>query len=447
VKYDLDFGEDEPEEYALDNTDNNVAAMDVDLDDDKSESSFGSHHSDEMEPSLRKGLGHHLIFLWEKRKSQLISDFAVLGWLVSVVPEIILDAKSYTHDERERAERCLKQLWHPQSAIESQFQQNLNKFFFELSKFHNREGPYDNKRIWRDAYALTGQTHLWHNEHTVRFKYMSLGFTACRVASKILGIGAAERSWGDVKRIIGDRRLSLASTKIHKQSVIYTSNCIQAKKKELNLDDHSWKEWDLAMDEFNSNIERSTATSQHEECADKIEEGFFNHFTKTNNARSNLRLFKAYEDDEIEHNQSKPDAVTEAHIIAKYGRLFLADPDIDKREVVLRINSEKVFYQTGKRGANRTYCVYGMGPNEHVVSEATELFSVSNDLIIRVICAENSLLNVVDKEGNQVVAARYRQSEFGSHDINWDFVQIQKREVLDTGKSSNMADDGDSEDE
>jgi hypothetical protein len=100
--------------------------MDVDLDDDKSASSFGSHHSDEMEPSLRQGLGHHLIFLWEKCKSQLISDFAVLGWLVSVVPKIILDAKSYTHDERERAERCLKQLGHPQSAIESQFQQNLN---------------------------------------------------------------------------------------------------------------------------------------------------------------------------------------------------------------------------------------------------------------------------------------------------------------------------------
>ena len=402
--------------------------MEIDLDDDVTVDSFGTRSSRDMEPSLCRGLGEHMIFLWEKRKTQLISDFAVLGWLVSVVPEIILDAKSYTHEERERAERCLKQLWHPQSAIESQFQQNLNKFFFELSKFHNREGPYENKRIWRDTYALTGQTHFWHNEHTVRFKYMSLGFTACRVASKILGIGAAERSWGDVKRIIGDRRLSLASTKIHKQSVIYTSNCIQAKKKELNLDDHTWKEWDLAMDDFNSHLETSAATVPPEDFGDKNEEGFFNHFTKTNNASSNLRLFKAYEEDHIEQNQSKPDTVTEAHIIAKYGGLFLADPDIDKREVVLRINSEQVFYQTGKRGPNRTYCVYGMGPNEHVVSEQTELFAVTNDLIIRVICAENSQLNVVDKEGNQVVAARYRQSEFGKHNINWDFVGIQKRD-------------------
>ena len=432
IEHDLDFGEDEAEEYAVTFNDPNEESLDVDIDDNDSMHSMGSDNHNDMEPSLRKGLGNHMIFLWEKRKTQLISDFAVLGWLVSVVPEIILDAKSYDQDERERAERCLKQLWYPQSAIESNFQKNLNKFFSELSKFHNREGPYNNKRIWCDTYALTGQSHLWHNEHTVRFNYMSLGFTACRVASKILGIGAAERSWGDVKRIIGDRRLSLASTKIHKQSVIYTSNCIQAKKKELNLDDHTWKEWDLAMDEFNSHIEKSAMIS--EEVVDDSKPGsdsFFKHFTQSRSISSTDRLFKAYEEDNIEKNQGKQDTVTEAHIIAKYGGLFLADPDIDKREVVLRINSDQVYYQIGKRGANRTYCVYGMAPNEHVVSETTELFSVTNDLIIRVICAENDNLNVVDKEGGKVVAARYRHSEFGSHNINWDFVKIQKRGFAD----------------
>jgi hypothetical protein len=436
VEHDLDFGDNEVEEYADGCTDRNEVIMDADLDDGDSVDTYDLSTSSEMEPSLRKGLGDHMVFLWEKRKTQLISDFAVLGWLVSVVPEIILDAKSYNQSERERAERCLKQLWHPQSAIESNFQKNLNKFFDELSKFHNRQGPYANKRIWSDTYAITGQTHLWHHEHTVRFNYMSLGFTACRVASKILGIGAAERSWGDVKRIIGDRRLSLASTKIHKQSVIYTSNCIQAKKKELNLDDHTWKEWDLAMDEFNSHLERSSVIAQPahksgKEATDITEEGFFKHFTKSRTVSSSLRLFKAYEEDSIELNQSKPDSVTEAHIIAKYGGLFIADPDIDKQELVLRINSEQVYYQTGKRGTNRTYCVYGMAPNEDYVSEATELFSVTNDLIIRVICAENDNLNVVDREGCPVVAASYRESEFGSHNVNWDFVKIQKKGFLD----------------
>jgi len=109
--------------------------------------------------------------------------------------------------------------------------------------------------------------------------------------------------------------------------------------------------------------------------------------------------------------------ISEASHLSVYVILFntsIYNRDPDKREVVLRINNEQVFCQTGRRGPNRTYCVYGMGPNEHVVSEQTELFAVTNDLIIRVICAENSQLNVVDKEGNQVVAARYPQSDLAS---------------------------------
>ena len=39
------------------------------------------------------------------------------------------------------------------------------------------------------------------------------------------------------------------------------------------------------------------------------------------------------------------------------------------------------------------------------------------------------------------MAARYRQSEFGTHDINWDFIQIQKRGFADIGKSSRDDDD------
>ena len=37
-----------------------------------------------------------------------------------------------------------------------------------------------------------------------------LGFVACRVTSKVLGIGAADRSWGDVKTIKFGKDLPLA---------------------------------------------------------------------------------------------------------------------------------------------------------------------------------------------------------------------------------------------
>jgi hypothetical protein len=111
--------------------------MEADVDDDASVHSYTTTGSYQVADTLRAGLGNHIVFLWEKRKPQLVSDFAVLGWLVSVVPEIRLDAKHYNGEQQDRAEQALRQLWYPMSAIEDDFQRNLNKFFSELGMFHN----------------------------------------------------------------------------------------------------------------------------------------------------------------------------------------------------------------------------------------------------------------------------------------------------------------------
>ena len=54
-----------------------------------------------------------------------------------------------------------------------------------------------------------------------------LGFVACRLTSKILGIGSAERSWGDVKTIKSVYRSAPGSEISEKQSIVYTSACIE----------------------------------------------------------------------------------------------------------------------------------------------------------------------------------------------------------------------------
>jgi hypothetical protein len=441
VEHCLTLDDNDDEEYVASfNCDD--GEMDADIDDDASVASFASNGSQKVADTLKAGLGNHIEFLWEKRKPQLVSDFAVLGWLVLVVPEIRLDAKNYNGEQRDRAEQALRQLWYPMSAIEDDFQRNLNKFFLELGLFHNKEGPYATPRIWNDINALTGQSHLWHKEHTMRFEYTSLGFTACRVASKILGIGAAERSWGDVKRIIGDRRLSLGSKKIHQQSVIYTSNCIQAKKKELNLDDHSWKEWDLHIDEFNKHLEQRALVEESDDASrgavsPQTNNSFFGHFIESGKIGASHRLFKAYEQKGIEGYHPKQDPVVEAAILTKYGGLFLADPDIDGKELVLKINCKHLLYQADKRGPNRTYCVYGMAPDKTMIDKNTELFVVDKCLIDRVVCAENDFLNVVDADGQPVIAASYRQNEFPPSDnISWGFVAAQKRFFPDSQRES-----------
>jgi hypothetical protein len=63
----------------------------------------------------------------------------------------------------------------------------------------------------------------------------------------------------------------------------------------------------------------------------------------------------------------------------KYGSLYLADPNLDDHAVVLRINSQHVYYQAVNRRANHNYCMYGLGPGEEEITETTEFFVLNND--------------------------------------------------------------------
>ena len=50
-----------------------------------------------------------------------------------------------------------------------------------------------------------------------------LGFVACRVCSKVLGIGMAERAWGDLKLIKDGNRAAMGGESTELRSIIYTS--------------------------------------------------------------------------------------------------------------------------------------------------------------------------------------------------------------------------------
>lgn len=76
--------------------------------------------------------------------------------------------------------------------------QKMDVFWQEYDAFKNKSGStYGSGRvhIWNSAYTTSGDSHLWHNLYSVPFTKF-LGFVACHVTSKNLGIGAAKRSWG-----------------------------------------------------------------------------------------------------------------------------------------------------------------------------------------------------------------------------------------------------------
>ncbi len=59
---------------------------------------------------------------------------------------------------------------------------------------------------------------------TLLISYTSgLGFVACCVTSKRLGIGSAEWSWADVKQIKDWKQSNLGGTRLKKRAILFTS--------------------------------------------------------------------------------------------------------------------------------------------------------------------------------------------------------------------------------
>ena len=87
----------------------------------------------------------------------------------------------------------------------------LDVFCTDYTAFGNKVGSYDaDEFIWKIKYISDGNSHLWHQKYSLPFTKV-LGFAARRVTSKVLGIGAEERSWGDVKTIKYGKISSISS--------------------------------------------------------------------------------------------------------------------------------------------------------------------------------------------------------------------------------------------
>ena len=95
-------------------------------------------------------------------------------------------------------------------ASEEEMAVTLDLFCTEYTAFDNMIGSFDaGEFIWKIKDIRDGNSHLWHQKYSLPFTKV-LGFVACRVSSKVLGIGAAKRSWGDVKTIKSGKYLPLA---------------------------------------------------------------------------------------------------------------------------------------------------------------------------------------------------------------------------------------------
>ena len=70
--------------------------------------------------------------------------------------------------------------------------EEMNDLFgVEFTCFEKKTKPFDNIARWNTSNAVQGKSYLWHEKYSLPYTSV-LGFVACRVTSKTLGIGPCE---------------------------------------------------------------------------------------------------------------------------------------------------------------------------------------------------------------------------------------------------------------
>jgi hypothetical protein len=186
----------------------------------------------------------------------------------------------------------------------------MNTFWDEFEQFKSKTGPFEKSYIWsqQNRDLLLGKSHLWHKKNSY-FQTKILGKFACRVCSKIVGMGSAERNWGDVKYLKSEKRSHLSSEAVEKQATIFGASCMLdadiERNKVLSSNTDRYKFWD--EDDFDLQFDMLS--------------------THVTPSREKKRILKCYfEPWEAKHVRKRSD-VSKAKFLQKYGGLEFRDVD------------------------------------------------------------------------------------------------------------------------
>jgi hypothetical protein len=206
----------------------------LDDDDDDSDSSDDEEEDEDEESTNNEDgpttMGEKADKHWKNRRQKLITDFSIAGWLLSPIPEIYEDAKgNKTGDDHDALERLLKKMMVPDEKQDDEdfVAETINTFWAEYDAFSSKVKPYDRPNAWhaQNPDLVAGDSHFWHKKNSLPYAKV-LGKFACRVCSKIIGMGSAERAWGDVKHLKTDKRSHLDANALKKQAVIFGASCM-----------------------------------------------------------------------------------------------------------------------------------------------------------------------------------------------------------------------------
>ena len=305
---------------------------------DDSEASDENNDNTDSETDDEASLGQKVIDIWNKRRNKLVNDFAIAGWMLSPIPDIFEDSTAnMTGEHRDAIDRLLKKMFATCLADDSdELALTMNTFWEEFEHFKSKSGQFDKSYIWssQNRDLTLGKSHLWHKKNSyVQTKI--LGKFACRVCSKIVGMGSAERNWGDVKHLKSDKRSHLSAEAVEKQATIFGASCMadaaleRQKAQESTAD--RYKFWD------ESDFDRE-----------------FDMFATKELKRPPARIIKCYLEQWEEEKRLEKDDVSKAKFLRKYGGLEFDDIDDGTHYT---IDSKDMHFQSRGKKTDLGWCV------------------------------------------------------------------------------------------
>ena len=173
---------------------------------------------------------------WNHYKSRIMCDHVRAAYMLSPNPIVQKHAKENPDPEDHLAiERLLVKMFVPDydpgdDESEARKAYVLDKFWDEYGTFQNHTGFFARKSIWISAENEQMMHHTWHERYSYPFTEF-FGKLACRVTSKVMGIGEAERHWKSVKKVrVGQRGGRLSAEKAKKQATISAAYSMEKSK-------------------------------------------------------------------------------------------------------------------------------------------------------------------------------------------------------------------------
>jgi hypothetical protein len=339
---------DAEDEEGVDLEDNNFGDDD-DSDAPDDEEVVHEEDEDEVDDDEELHLGEQILSIWKKRREKLITPLSIAGWFCSPIEDIRMDVITHAIGaDRLDVESVIAKIYHPMG--DDDLGRIIQTFWREFDDFQTKRGlSYSRAFIWKTDEIKEGKCHLWHKIYSVPF-HPVFGKVACRVCSKPLGCGQAERNWGALKHLKTGKRSHLSGDKAERQATIFGAACIDRVRAKEHAADRSgnvssgWTDADMELEMGLENWAGTTIGNVLSVAVPVVPK----------------RLFKAWIEDWEWDCIHHKDAVAEARLLQKYGGMRWIDPDPNcsggSRGMCIS-DAGNMEFQAGRNGAG--WCLIG----------------------------------------------------------------------------------------